>query len=128
MVGLVAPDPNTIVAFGKAYCGKNRKGGRVPVMACRRKLQSLRKVVLIDEFRTSKRSECCGAEAEPVHGQPRRMKCSACQLEFDRDTNAAKNMAKCLWQWAVDGSRPPGLERPVGALQFAYMAAEVVEA
>ncbi len=94
------------MAFGKAYCSKNHKGGHVLVMACLSKLQSLRKVVLIDEFHTSKQSSCCGAQAEPVHGQPRRMKCSACQLEFDRDTNAAKNMAKCLQQWAEDGSQP----------------------
>ena len=124
MVELVAPDPNTIVAFGKAYGGKNRQGGRVPVLACCRKLQSVRKVVLIDEFNTSERSRCCGAEAEPVPGQPRRMKCSACQLEFDRDTNAARNIEECLWQHVlVPGSRPHGLERPPRHDRFTHMAA-----
>ena len=122
MVGLVAPDPRTIVAFGKAYCGRNRRGGRVPVLACRRKLQSVRKVVLIDEYNTSKRCSCCGEPVAPVPGQSRKMECTACAKQFDRDTNAANNMVSCLIYHAVVGSRPPGLARPLQPNQFEYMA------
>jgi len=56
MVGLVAPDPGTIVAFGKVY------SGRVPVMACCRKLQSVSNMGVLDEFRTCKRASCRGVE------------------------------------------------------------------
>jgi len=47
---------------GGAYCGWNRKSGRVRVMASRQKLQSVRKMVLVDEFRTSKRRNDCGMD------------------------------------------------------------------
>jgi len=119
MVGLVALDPGTIVAYGKTYCGRNCKGGCVPVMVCRQKLQSVWKVVLIDEFRTSKRSSCCGMD---VLGPARQMLCPACPLTFERNTNTANNIANRLWQHAEDGSRTRGLERPVQAPGLPYMA------
>jgi len=52
-----------MVALGKAHCGQNREGGHATVMTCHRNLQSVRKVVPVNEFRTSQRSSCCGVDA-----------------------------------------------------------------
>jgi len=86
LVGLVAPDPVTIVAFGKAYCGRNRKGGRVPVMACRQKLQAVRRW-----FLSSSSARPSGAVGCDV-GVNTRPAVSACHLTFDRNTNAGQRL------------------------------------
>ena len=41
-----------------------------------------------------KRSSCCGVDVMP--DPARQMLCPACHLTFDRNTNAANNMANCL--------------------------------
>lgn len=72
------PDPKVPIAFGKGYFGqRSRRGNRrgTPVMKCiRRMLAAVRRVVLVDEHRTSKMcSFGCGTEVEFL--PKRRVRC-----------------------------------------------------
>lgn len=115
MVAMIAPDPATVVVFGSGFLGRpcepGDKGGPAPVKACLRALQRVRKVVMVNEFRTSKLSYCCGVQTAGT-GQYRVRRCTLCNAKFDRDFNAARNLKKCFVQHAQDGARPPGMELP----------------
>ena len=63
---------------------------------------------------------CCGVDVMPYPAC--QMPCPTYCLTLDRDTDVANNMANCVWDYAEDGDRPRGLERPVQAARFAYMA------
>ena len=115
LLKMVAPAEDTILAYGNGYFGasarKGCQGGPPVCKSVRRYLARFRRVVLIDEFRTSVRSSCCGAVLPWSKGGPRTILCPGCGKEIERDVNAAQNMLAIWTSHLKDGSRPPALCR-----------------
>ncbi len=114
-----APDPTTIVVWGANFFGmRSRKDGkefgRVPARALRRQFAKTRRVVLVNEYHTSKRSHCCGKEVK-YNAATRVVTCSQCKVELDRDLNSAINMRRVWTQHLTNGMRPAGLEIPASS-------------
>jgi hypothetical protein len=71
----IAPNPNTVIAFGGAKFAVTWKGMEAtPVRALLKELSRRRKVILIDEYHTTKMSYCCESETEVYKGPVSRKK------------------------------------------------------
>ena len=125
VVTLVAPHPKTVVAFGANYFGRGCRHGDSAGPACvkaiRRMLAKHRRVVLIDEYNTTKMHYACRKELVP-HADPKlwhERSCVHCAQDFvHRDTNAALNILR-VWTTYVQAdvnakteARPTYLSRP----------------
>jgi transposase len=69
-----------------------------------------RRVVLINEYKTSKTAHCCGTEV--TRRGNRVMECPRCKRKYDRDYNASINIKTCMLKWLVNGTRPTPLRIP----------------
>jgi hypothetical protein len=59
----IAPDPNTVVAFGGARFAVTWKGMEAtPVRGLLQELRRRNKVILVDEYHTTNMSCCCKSE------------------------------------------------------------------
>lgn len=116
----IAPDPRTIVVWGANFFGmrsgrgRGREYGRVPARAIRRKFAKERRVVLVNEYHTSKKSCCCGCDQE-YDAKKRVVTCEGCGESRDRDLNGAINMRRVWEQHLSNGMRPRGLEIPTNS-------------
>lgn len=112
-----APDPRTVIAWGANFYGRRADTGEVfgcaPARALRRRFALKRRVVLVNEYNTSKKSHCCGADNQFLPG--RVVRCTACNSLIDRDVNGARNIRAVWDQHCENGMRPPGLEIPAGS-------------
>ena len=73
-------------------------GGPAPSRALRREFAKQCRVVLVNEYFTSKHSVCHGAAVTELPASGRRMKCThpGCGLVMDRDLMGAKNIER-VW-------------------------------
>jgi hypothetical protein len=115
------PDPGAVVVLGNGYRGRPTPKGQKYANVCmglRRMLAQQRRVVLVNEFRTTITCSNCDAlltwpkasGTPPVEG--RKQTCPGCDAEVERDLNAAKNMARLWPAWIGDRSRPGRLAFP----------------
>lgn len=115
LVNKYAPDKRTIIAFGANFYGRRcatGESGTAPCRSLRRKFARCRRVVLINEYNTSKKSSCCGSPN--VMLADRQVQCPTCGEQRDRDLNGALNITKCWIQHCQNGTRPAGLNWPEG--------------
>lgn len=137
----LAPNPRTILAFGANFYGRRcetgnpptfvvfgrlwqcrvsqsdcwfvaGEKGRVPSRAIRRKLALHRRVVLVNEYNTSKKSCCHGADTVDAGYRLKRCSHPGCDQVWDRDVNGARNIRRCWEQHCTNGMRPAGLDWP----------------
>ena len=116
-VNRFAPDPRTIVVWGANFFGEKAvtgEQGLPPSRALCRQFAVRRRVVLVNEYHTSKHSCCCGT---PVRFLANRVvQCTECEQKHDRDVNGAKNIKRVWEQHLIDGGRPAGLEYDEGTV------------
>ena len=114
---VVQPDPNTVVFWGANFNGqrslKGDRHGPSLTRALRRRFALTRRVVLVNEYLTSKTCCVCGARGEA--NLAREFVCDRCGTVTDRDWGAARNIDKVWRQYFYDGQRPAGLEIPEGS-------------
>ena len=141
IVKKIAPGKDDIVALGDAAFPSTFKGTQASAMGIiRRLLEKKRRVVRINEFRTSKRCSCCKLVKEPpdkysddpesyhgaymtqplgqkICGNGRRyrirglMQCRNCGVTWNRDVNAAINIGMVFMKMWSLGERPAHLCR-----------------
>lgn len=114
MLKAVFPDPNKVVVLGDNYRGhETRRGTTSGTNVCqglRRFVAQHRRVVLVNEHRTSKTCSGCGHELAWKPNAPRHQECASCHKEVERDMNAAVNMHAIWKQHVVNGERPSWLQ------------------
>ena len=130
----LCPDgTNSVVAFGSARFAASMRGQMPgPASKIRRHLIVKKKgrVVLVDEFQTSKKcSECTEIEGGSVLRNPRMAswkdgvglhvknvyelcQCTTCYRTWNRDVNAARNIWRAFHGEYTNGERPQHIRRP----------------
>jgi hypothetical protein len=109
-----------IVAIGDPKFSASSRGyAPAPTVAVVKELQHLcpRKVVLIDEYNTSKLCSLCYSPLKQTKTEGRVnwrvQRCNSCGVYWNRDVNAARNMrALYVYQRDNNGARIPAFERP----------------
>jgi hypothetical protein len=109
-----------IVAIGDPKFSASSRGyAPAPTVAVVKELQRLcpRKVVLIDEYNTSKLCSLCYSPLKQTKTEGRVnwrvQRCNNCGVYWNRDVNAARNMrALYVYQRDNNGARIPAFERP----------------
>lgn len=122
---------NVVIAFGSANVGSCVKGNPpIGAKAFRRHCQKRCKVVLIDEYLTSKVcSKCNKRTLKQMQGNIYDDKteewhrkaiwavqvCQDCAVVWNRDVNASRNMLAIFMSLNENGVRPPAFRRPTVA-------------
>ena len=115
-----------VLCVGDAFwTTKSRRGTKHAscVPALLRFLARHLRVVMVDEFRTSKMCACVGCDGEMAYDSVNRAgPCSECGHEKDRDENAASNMLAIAYSYMTTGERPEKLQRKEDAAEGAPCA------
>ena len=104
-----------VCVLGDAVFNASQKGlPPTPTLAIRRYLARFGRVVLVDEFRTSKTCNICGDE---MHKHPKAWtiySCKRCKITWSRDRNASMNIANVYRRHQKGTPRPAHLCRNTG--------------
>jgi hypothetical protein len=118
---------NVVLAYGSANVGSCVRGNPpIAAKAFHRQCQQRCKVVLIDEYRTSKVCSACDGDLEQMKGkvqdkatQEWKRKsiwavqvCQGCGTVWNRDRNASINMLRIFHSLRSTGERPVQFRRP----------------
>lgn len=109
---MCAPNPASIIVVGGGYLGSRATKGckATPVLqSLLRALAAKRRVVVVDEFLTSK--TCARHKKRMVQSSQRGFTCNECGSEMNRDENAARNILEVFWAHVRGECRPEHLQR-----------------
>lgn len=113
----IAPKPQDIICVGGNYRGmrawKGLKTGSPLLSMLLTHFEACRRVVYIDEYFSSQKCAKCTAQLLPHTTRTKCCPSSTCKNAiYNRDANAAENLAK-IWEACLDGKdRPSQLRRP----------------
>ena len=115
---ILAPTKDTVVFIGDGFCNSwaatgVRRRAPVALRAVVQQLCRLVRVVIVNEYRTSK--ACCeckdvDAEMHPDSADWRLLRCDHCGHVTNRDRNGARNIEAVVLQWQLEGTRPRHLD------------------
>jgi len=114
---VLGPDRSRIAVFGDACWGCRHGVPPSPVKKLRQHLAKLGRVVLVDEYLSSQCCSSCGVRMTRSSKSIRVLHCkSGCtKTTWNRDKNAALNLAACFDAHMAGQQRPPPLRRPPAA-------------
>jgi len=104
-----------VIVVGGGYLGQKAKRGSKQTPVVQKILKRLSKffrVVVVDEYLTSKMCHGCQTRMEQSSSRGFFCKTTTCNREVNRDENGARNILRVFWAHAYDEPRPQYLARP----------------
>ena len=109
---VLGPKHDKICVLGSAVFNASQRGlPPTPTLAIRRYLARFGRVVLVDEFRTSKTCNVCGHDMLKHPETWSIFNCQHCKITWSRDVNASRNLATCYVHHHRGQRRPEHLCR-----------------